>query len=53
MYYCILVYIYERAEKHACTKVAAAGAIPAAIPAAMIAAHFAPVWEGEHPLADL
>ena len=26
---------------------------PAAIPAAVIAAHFAPVWDGEHPLADL
>ena len=26
---------------------------PAAIPTAVIAAHFAPVWEGEHPLADL
>lgn len=26
---------------------------PAAIPAAVITAHFAPVWEGEHPLADL
>ncbi len=25
----------------------------ASIPAAVIAAHFAPVWEGEHPLADL
>jgi enoyl-CoA hydratase/carnithine racemase len=26
---------------------------PAAIPAAVIAAHFAPVWDGAHPLADL
>ncbi len=26
---------------------------PAAIPRAVIEAHFAPVWEGTHPLADL
>ncbi|WP_394559337.1 enoyl-CoA hydratase/isomerase family protein [Aquipseudomonas alcaligenes] len=26
---------------------------PATIPAAVIEAHFAPVWEGAHPLADL
>lgn len=26
---------------------------PATIPAAVIAAHFEPVWDGEHPLADL
>lgn len=25
----------------------------AAIPEAVIEAHFAPAWEGEHPLADL